>query len=150
MKRNGGLSGVNYCHPVSSAKRLLHLLDGAQRSLDGAAGHRNRTCRIGVGEQHAAEWLARGGDELGVSPRRGHEHGMPAAVDVHFDRIGVRAGQQLLPIAQDVSGQIARALFGEQLGPLGFAQRRVEREDIVLLPVSRADCELPSRPRSHP
>ena len=68
---------------------------------------------VRIREEDALHGPARGGDEFGVRAGRGHEHGMPAAVDVDFERVDVRAGQQFLPIAKDVGRQLARTFFSE-------------------------------------
>jgi hypothetical protein len=51
---------------------------------------------------------------------------------MHLHRIDVRSGQQLLPIAQDIRGEVAGALFGQKPRALRLAQRSIEGEDAVL------------------
>ena len=68
---------------------------------------------------------------FGVLAGDGHEHGVAAAVDADFDGVDVEFGEQFLEIFQRFRGEGFAIGFFEKRGALGFAQRRVEGEDVV-------------------
>ena len=76
----------------------------------------------------------RGGDAIdGVLAGDGHEHRVAAAIDADFDGIDVELRHQFLEIGEHTGGESFARVFVEQRGALSFAQRRVEREDVVFL-----------------
>ena len=51
------------------------------------------------------------GSTLVWLPGRGHIHGMAAAIDVHFQRIGVRLCKDTLHVREDPDGKVACAFL---------------------------------------
>src|SRR5260370_28024393 len=79
-----------------------------------------------------------GGDETVLCVLSGycHEHGMSAAVDAYFHRIDIQFRHQLSKIDENACGERLAVLFFEQGCALIFAERRIERKNVVFLLVA--------------
>src|SRR5215472_7974706 len=68
---------------------------------------------------------------------------MAAAIEANLDGVAVELGHKILEIGQDTRGKLLTTRFVEQGKSLRFAERGVEREDIVFLAIARRVADGP-------
>ena len=69
--------------------------------------------------------------------RRRHIQRMSSPVNVHFDRIDIQPGHQLLEVGEHVGGDLARSNFVQQVTAILFPHGSVAGDDVELLLVAR-------------
>src|SRR5580700_777944 len=109
------------------------------------AGERLRAARISVAEIDAIHGMSGGETILCVLTGCGHEHRVAAAIDANLDRIDAELGHELLKIGKNAGGKRFAVGLVEEGVALIFAQRRVERKNVVFLLVAGLIADSPVR-----